>query len=80
MYVVGGAVNTLIVCWAKSPTSFMENHKEWADELITIWSSAYPGTEIQPRYDSVTSVSTTLSDQVPGQPSTTYGATNSELL
>jgi hypothetical protein len=78
MSVVYGAVNTLIVCWAESPTTFMENHKDWADQIVAVWSSAYPGTQIQPRHDSVSTsaTSTTLSPQAPGQSSTTYGATN----
>lgn len=42
MSVLQGAVNTLIVCWAESPSTFMENHKQWADKMTPIWSSAFP--------------------------------------
>ncbi|CAJ1963450.1 unnamed protein product [Cylindrotheca closterium] len=45
MNVIHGAVNTLIICWAKSPETFTDNHKHWADRMTTVWSSAFPGSQ-----------------------------------
>jgi len=47
MNVIHGAVNTLIVCWAESPESFRDNHKYWAGQMTEVWSSAFPGTQLQ---------------------------------
>eukprot|EP00980_Cylindrotheca_fusiformis_P030284 scaffold24622_cov142-Cylindrotheca_fusiformis.AAC.1 len=82
MSVVYGAVNTLIVCWAESPASFTENHKGWAEEMTRIWSSAYPGTQLQDNYHSSTSTSsfTVGSDQGRPQSTMAYGATNNAVI
>lgn len=43
--VIHGAVNTLIVCWAESPESFRDNHKDWADKMTVVWSATFPGSQ-----------------------------------
>jgi hypothetical protein len=47
MSVIQGAVNTLIVCWADLPSSFRENHPDWAEKLIEAWSSAFPQSQLR---------------------------------
>ena len=40
--VIQGAVNTLIVCWADSPSRLEENHPELAREMRDAWRAAFP--------------------------------------
>jgi hypothetical protein len=40
--VIQGAVNTLIVCWADSPSRLEENHPELAQEMRDAWRAAFP--------------------------------------
>ena len=47
MSILQGAVNTLIVCWAESPESFMDNHRGWAEKMKRIWSESFPGTDLE---------------------------------
>merc|ERR1712008_375866 len=42
MNVVGGAVNTVIVCYAESPTEFQSNHPQLANEMGDAYTRAYP--------------------------------------
>jgi hypothetical protein len=46
MNVIKGAVNTLIVCWADSPSKMEENHPKLMKELHTAWSSVFPESEM----------------------------------
>ena len=45
MNVVMGAVNTLIVCWADSPSRIKANHPELSEEMIQAWSLVVPRLE-----------------------------------
>jgi hypothetical protein len=47
MSVVRGAVNTLIVCWADSPSRLQANHPEATKEMAEAWTSVYPEAGIQ---------------------------------
>lgn len=70
MKVIHGAVNTLIVCWAESPESFRDNHKDWADKMTEVWSAAFPGSQnrnVHIPSDTTASAATTNSGR--------YGAT-----
>jgi hypothetical protein len=42
MNVVGGAVNTVIVCYAESPAEFQQNHPVLANEMRTAYMEAWP--------------------------------------
>jgi hypothetical protein len=42
MSVVRGAVNTLIVCWADSPSRLEANHPQHTKEMAEAWTSAFP--------------------------------------
>jgi len=42
MNVVGGAVNTVIVCYAESPAEFQANHPQLANEMRDAYMQAYP--------------------------------------
>lgn len=42
MNVVGGAVNTVIVCYAESPAEFQANHPELAHEMRSAYMQAFP--------------------------------------
>jgi hypothetical protein len=46
MNVIKGAVNTLIVCWADSPSRMEENHPKLMKELHVAWSSVFPESEM----------------------------------
>jgi len=43
MNVVGGAVNTVIVCYAESPAEFQQNHPILSGEMRQAWMQAWPG-------------------------------------
>lgn len=42
MNVVGGAINTVIVCYAESPAEFQANHPQLSEEMKTAWMQAWP--------------------------------------
>jgi hypothetical protein len=42
MSVVRGAVNTLIVCWADSPSRLEANHPEATQKMAEAWASVFP--------------------------------------
>jgi hypothetical protein len=42
MVVVKGAVNTIIVCWAESPTVFEMNHMALTKEMAEAWTFVFP--------------------------------------
>jgi len=50
MNVVKGAVNTMIVCWADSPTVFEANHPNLTREMAESWTSVFPdiGVYVRP--------------------------------
>lgn len=50
MNVVKGAVNTIVVCWADSPTVFEDNHPELTREMAESWNSVFPdiGVYVRP--------------------------------
>lgn len=47
MNVVRGAVNTLIVCWADSPSRLEANHPEATRRMAEAWASVYPEAGVQ---------------------------------
>lgn len=40
--VIKGAVNTILVCWADSPTIFEMNHPELCKEMADSWTHVFP--------------------------------------
>jgi len=59
--VVLGSVNTLVVCWAESPSKLQQNHPEAARDMTLAWNKAFPdagiylgselsSSELQPEY------------------------------
>jgi hypothetical protein len=46
MNVVGGAVNTVIVCYAESPAEFQANHPVLADQMRTAFMQAWPALNL----------------------------------
>jgi hypothetical protein len=46
MNVVGGAVNTVIVCYAESPAEFQANHPLLADKMRTAFMQAWPALRV----------------------------------
>ena len=46
MSVVRGAVNTLIVCWADSPSRLEANHPEATKEMAETWSAVFPAARV----------------------------------
>jgi hypothetical protein len=42
MSVVGSAVNTVIICFAKSPAEFEQNHPNLRTEMRAAWRQAWP--------------------------------------
>ncbi len=44
MSVVRGGVNTLIVCFADSPSQLEENHPDLTQEIVNAWAEAFPET------------------------------------
>jgi len=42
--VVGGAVNTTIVCFAEAPAEFQANHPILSNQMRAAWNNAYPGS------------------------------------
>eukprot|EP00980_Cylindrotheca_fusiformis_P025802 scaffold14624_cov100-Cylindrotheca_fusiformis.AAC.10 len=79
--VIGGAISTLIVCWAESPTAIMANHEEWAKKIMDAWSSVYPDADIQPRNGYASTSETEESDEVLAQSGTTlYGAISNSIV
>ena len=39
---IKGAVNTILVCWADSPTIFEMNHPELCKEMADSWTHVFP--------------------------------------
>lgn len=46
MNVVKGAVNTIIVCWADSPTVFEKQHPHLTAEMAESWTAVFPDVGI----------------------------------
>ena len=46
MNVIRGAVNTLIVCWADSPSRLEENHPDATKEMAETWTAVFPEARV----------------------------------
>lgn len=47
MSVVRGAVNTLIVCWADSPSRLETNHPDATKKMAEAWTIVFPQAGVQ---------------------------------
>lgn len=61
MSVVRGGVNTLIVCFADSPSLLEENHPELTQEIVTAWAEAFPETISKHALPQTTSTAVAMS-------------------